>query len=134
MMKSRNGGRDLNLLFDTQALVWTISKDKRLSPRIVDALGMPENQIFISAITAYEFADLERRGRFPPAVTFGDVRNGLAADLLDCPAAAWSVAKTLPALHRDPIDRMLIAHAIHADLTLVTGDEVMRRYPVKTLW
>lgn len=42
--------------------------------------------------------------------------------------------RTAIAAHGDPVDRMLIAHAIHADLTLVTADGLMRRYPVKSLW
>jgi PIN domain nuclease of toxin-antitoxin system len=36
--------------------------------------------------------------------------------------------------HGDPVDRMLIAHALHAGLTLVTADETIRRYPVPTIW
>jgi PIN domain nuclease of toxin-antitoxin system len=40
---------------------------------------------------------------------------------------------TLPDLHRDPFDRMLIAQASAEGLTLVTADEMVRAYPVKTL-
>lgn len=58
----------------------------------------------------------------------------LEAVVLPLPQEVWMLAEGLPDLHRDPIDRMLIAHAIHADLTLVTADEVIRRYPVRTLW
>lgn len=93
-----------------------------------------DSRIFISAVTAFEFWDLEVRGRFPDAVRFSVACDTLSAGLLDFPAEAWSLIAALPMLHRDPVDRMLIAHAIHADLTLVTADTIMRDYPVKSLW
>jgi len=40
----------------------------------------------------------------------------------------------LPALHRDPFDRTLICQAIAEGLTIVTPDEAIRRYPVRTFW
>jgi PIN domain nuclease of toxin-antitoxin system len=40
----------------------------------------------------------------------------------------------LPQLHGDPFDRMLVAQAVVEDLDLVTGDETLRSYPVRSLW
>ena len=40
----------------------------------------------------------------------------------------------LPDIHRDPFDRMLVCQAIEHELTLVSADRVLRRYPIKTLW
>jgi PIN domain nuclease of toxin-antitoxin system len=40
----------------------------------------------------------------------------------------------LPAIHGDPFDRMLVAQALVEDLDLVTGDERITRYPVRTVW
>jgi PIN domain nuclease of toxin-antitoxin system len=54
--------------------------------------------------------------------------------LLDFPASLWELAETLPDIHRDPADRMLVAHAIAADLVLVTADRRMAEYPVRILW
>ena len=48
-------------------------------------------------------------------------------------AAVAHLAK-LPAVHRDPFDRMLVCQAIEHDLRLVTDDESVRRYPIKTAW
>ena len=41
---------------------------------------------------------------------------------------------TLPAIHKDPFDRMLVCQALAGALTLVTPDEHIARYPVRTLW
>ena len=90
--------------------------------------------IFVSAVTAFEFVDLNARGRFGDIPGSGVLAERLRIELLDYPAAAWHLIEALPDLHRDPIDRMLVAHAIHAGLTLVTADATMRGYPVATLW
>lgn len=124
----------MDLLIDTQALVWTISGDRRLSAAARALIGAVDNTISISAVTAFEFVDLEHRGRLPPHVHFAEVIRRLGARLLDFPAEAWHLAVGLEDFHRDPVDRMLIAHAIHADLILVTADATMRRYPVKSVW
>ena len=43
-------------------------------------------------------------------------------------------AETLPSIHNDPFDRMLIAQALADNLTLVTANRTIRSYPVPTLW
>ena len=53
---------------------------------------------------------------------------------LDLSFVLYRFAGELPAIHRDPFDRMLIAQAIDGDLTLVTADMIVRRYPLRTYW
>lgn len=53
---------------------------------------------------------------------------------LDLDFAVHVMAETLPQLHRDPFDRMLIAQAVMLDMTLVTADKIVRSYPVSTYW
>ena len=43
-------------------------------------------------------------------------------------------AEELPPIHTDPFDRILIAQALELDLTLITADKIIRRYPVRTFW
>ncbi|UZK67144.1 type II toxin-antitoxin system VapC family toxin [Sphingomonas sp. M1-B02] len=124
----------MDLLIDTQALVWTISEDRRFTANMRSAIESEANRIFVSAVTAFEFHDLERRGRLPPEALLERVVERLRAVVLDYPGEAWRLVSQLPLHHLDPVDRMLIAHAIYADLTLVTADETIRRYPVRTLW
>lgn len=79
-------------------------------------------------------ADLSNRGRIPGSPGLRIILERFAIGLLDLPAELWKLAETLPNLHRDPVDRMVVAHAIHADLTLINADRTMREYPVKSLW
>jgi PIN domain nuclease of toxin-antitoxin system len=52
---------------------------------------------------------------------------------LPLPQNCWTFAASLPYIHGDPIDRMLIAHALMEDLVLVTADTIIRKYPVKLI-
>jgi PIN domain nuclease of toxin-antitoxin system len=124
----------LDLLIDTHALVWVVQGNPRMSSAVREAIIDPENRLYVSAVTAWEFADLRARNRLPALADLSVVLQRLAPTLLGLPADLWQLATSLPNLHGDPVDRMLIAHAIYADLTLVTADVTMRSYPVRSLW
>jgi PIN domain nuclease of toxin-antitoxin system len=124
----------VGLLIDTQIFVWFSLGDKRLSKNVIPVLSDPNSALFTSAVVAFEFYDLQKRQRFSTEISFESLIEEMSVVVLDFPAEAWRLLDTLPQLHRDPVDRMLIAHAIHADLTLVTADKTMRDYPVRSLW
>lgn len=124
----------MSLIFDTHILVWLAVGDGRLSGTARNAITGGDQALFLSAVTAWEFADLQRRGRIPPIGSIAAMAEELDMEVLDLPAELWRRAEALPDIHRDPVDRMLIAHALQADMTLVTADRTMRRYPVPTLW
>lgn len=124
----------MGLLIDTQAIVLLGLGDPRFSLAARQAVIDGVEPLFVSAVTAWEFADLNARGRFAADLRLGDMLAKLSAEVLDFPAQCWEAAAALPDIHRDPVDRMLIAHAIHADLTLLTADAQIRRYPVRSLW
>lgn len=129
----RYGGY-LDLIFDTQSVLWLAIDNKRLSRTVADTMLDPDTRLFMSAIAAWEYCDLHQRGRLPESVALELIQERIPFIELDLPFSAWKRAISLPDIHRDPVDRLLIAHAIDAGLTLVTADEKMRRYPVKTLW
>lgn len=124
----------VRLLLDTQVLVWIPLGDRRLTQSARTAIADPENQAFVSAAVAFEFADLHARGRLPLAEQLEVVTKSIDAAIVALPAECWSLAAALPRLHGDPVDRMLIAHALLGDFTLVTADATIRRYPVRTMW
>ncbi|WP_245841496.1 type II toxin-antitoxin system VapC family toxin [Sphingomonas lenta] len=105
-----------------------------MSSAVRAALADADVQFGVSAVTAYEYEELRVRNRLGGVDNIGILLSGLNATLLDFPGEAYRLLPLLPMLHKDPTDRMLIAHAIHADLTLVTADTKMREYPVRSLW
>jgi len=121
-------------MLDTHALVWIGAGSRRIPERVRDALFADDAELFVSAVTAYEYADLQHRGRLPSAAALEVLQHQLLFEIVDFAGDLWPVAATLPPIHRDPIDRMLVAHAIALGMTLVSADEVIRTYPVEMLW
>ena len=124
----------MDLIFDTHALVWFGAGSPRFSRRVRHETEAPDCRIYVSAVTAWEYSDLLNRGRLPGATELDVLQLGLGFEILDWTAELWRYAKRLPDLHRDPVDRMLVAHAIEADLTIATADRTIPCYPVRTLW
>jgi PIN domain nuclease of toxin-antitoxin system len=120
----------LDLLLDTHVLVWTATGDHRLSSAVREAIVGPSSRLFVSAVIAYEFTDLNLRGRFGTDLPLGPILAELSADVLPFPAAAWTMLSAMPLIHRDPVDRMLVAHALTGGYRVASSDEAIRRYPV----
>jgi PIN domain nuclease of toxin-antitoxin system len=124
----------VRLLLDTHLLVWLPLRDPRLSRSAVEAIASPDNSLSVSAVTAAEFTDLQRRGRIEVDEPIDALAAMLGYQILDLPAEVWRTVADLPCIHRDPVDRMLVAHAIAGGFTLVTADRTLRNYPVPSLW
>ena len=106
------------------------SGDPRLNRVDQASLAEADRRLCVSAVVAFEFADLQRRGRIGIDEPLDFLQNHIGFDILDLPATCWHVAAGLPPIHRDPVDRLLIAHALTGGMTLVTADANICRYPV----
>lgn len=120
----------MRLLLDTQILVWLVTGDRRLHAEWIAAISNPDSQLATSAVTAFEYADLKLRGRLPVSEPLSELQARFGMVVEPLPAECWSVASELPTIHRDPVDRMLVAHALVAQAIIVTADANIRRYPV----
>lgn len=135
MRSWKNASRgNLALLLDTHAILWIATAPERIPAAARREIELQEDALRISAVTAWEYSELNDRLRFGHDLPLGPIVDRLKAEIIDFPADAWRLAGSLPPLHRDPVDRMLIAHALQADLSLITADATIRRYPVRTLW
>ena len=123
----------MNLLLDTQILVWMVGDRRKLPAALVPAMKLPETVLLVSAVTAWEYADLLHRRRLPVDEPVPELQARFGLQIVDLPHGCWRMASQLPHIHGDPIDRMAVAHAIIGDYVLVTADANMRRYPVALL-
>ncbi len=121
----------MKLLIDTHLLLWAAAMPQRLSPRAVARLEAPENRLQFSAASLWEIAIKAGLGRSDFTVDPRRLRQGLIDnDYEELPltgAHALALAD-LPALHKDPFDRILIAQAKVEGLTLLTADATLARY------
>jgi PIN domain nuclease of toxin-antitoxin system len=123
----------MRLLIDTHILVWIVLNDRRLSPMQREALEDSSNAIVFGAATAYELTHLQKIGRIPLTESVEMLQKLVGFETVDLPCDIWREAAQLPDIHRDPIDRMLIAQARLEQMTLVTADKTIRSYPVSVL-
>ena len=118
------------LLLDTHVLVWCLSDAARLTETARTAIANPHNDVFVSAITAWEVAVKRAKG----AMTAPDHLSALVEERgfthLPLTFHHAEQAGRLPMYHRDPFDRFLIAQAQAEGLILVTRDRHIPRYDV----
>jgi PIN domain nuclease of toxin-antitoxin system len=128
----------LRLLLDTCTFLWLNSDLSRIPARVLQLCRDESNQLYLSAVSAWEIAMKHRTGklslRLSPQeyVTTYRAANGIApVRFREDDAFQLS---SLPALHKDPFDRMLVCQAIARGLTILTPDELIKQYPVLTTW
>jgi len=128
----------VRLLLDTCTFLWVVGGAKELSARTREAFADPGNEVLLSAASAWEVAVKHRLGRLPlpesPDTFVPSQRTAHGIGRLDVDEESALHLAKLPDLHRDPFDRMLVAQALVGGLTLVTPDDAIRQYPVRTLW
>jgi PIN domain nuclease of toxin-antitoxin system len=95
-------------------------------------------EVSVSPITVWELTRKASLGKLPPlpAVrgSFADYLAGKGFQPLPLTWADADRANTLPPIHKDPMDRMLIAQALNADLAIITIDRLIEGYGVRTVW
>jgi len=130
------------MVLDTHVWLWCVSNPEQLSKNANRAISaaLPKEKIFISSISVWEVALLVHHKRLEltldvtdwiaktemlPYFQFVPVDNAIALKSVNLPQP----------IHRDPVDRIIIATAISLGATLVTKDDKILNYPhVKTVW
>ena len=123
----------MNLLLDTHVLIWHVTGDPKLPVKVSNAITAPGTRRFVSVATIWEAEIKGGLGKLQLDVDMIEAARGADAQLLPIEAEDAVSAARLPLHHRDPFDRMIVAHAMRHKLTLVTHDRVMERYLVPLL-
>jgi PIN domain nuclease of toxin-antitoxin system len=128
----------VRLLLDTHALIWWLAADDALSSTARAAMADHENEIFVSAASAWEITTKHRIGKLPEAgLLAADVAGFVSAQgFIELPIAIrhGQLAGSLPGIHKDPFDRILIAQAIVMDMPIISRDEILSAYGIVRLW
>lgn len=122
----------MNLLIDTQLLLWTAGQTARMPRRAAELIDDPSSDLFFSVVSVWEIA-IKRGLNRPDFVVEPRVlrRNLLDAGYEELPVLAPHALEVqmLPPIHGDPFDRLLLAQAMTEGLTLLTTDSQLARYP-----
>ena len=128
----------MKLLLDTSTFLWIANDAPELSAHARELFVDPGNEVYLSSVSAWEMAIKYALGRLPlpePPERFIRLQreqHGIEPLPLDEEAALHLTR--LPLLHKDPFDRMLICQAIVHGLVILTPDQLIYQYPVRTIW
>ncbi|RUV36043.1 type II toxin-antitoxin system VapC family toxin [Mesorhizobium sp. M7A.F.Ca.MR.148.00.0.0] len=122
----------MKLLLDTHLLLWAAGEPDRLTPAALAEIEDPENELLFSPASLWEIAIKRRLGRDDFQVDPRLLRRGLFDNgYHDLPITSEHALAIdgLPAIHKDPFDRILVAQATIEGITLLTMDDLVARYP-----
>lgn len=118
----------MKLLLDTHLLLWWLADSPELPAEARSLIAEPENAIFVSAVSLWEIRLKESLGKLRLPANFDEALEAEAFENLPLAAEHTGEIARLEWLHRDPFDRILIAQARSAGVTLLTADEVVASY------
>jgi PIN domain nuclease of toxin-antitoxin system len=122
----------MKLLLDTHLLLWAAGEPRRLSRQARTLIENPDNELLFSAASLWEVAIKRGLGREDFKVDARLLRRGLLDNGYgELPIISDHVVAihSLPPIHKDPFDRILVAQATIEGVTLLTIDALVSQYP-----
>jgi PIN domain nuclease of toxin-antitoxin system len=114
-------------------LLWWFADDARLSKNIKNIIADANNSIFVSSASTWEIIIKSSSGKLKPI-------DNLEQAVSDCGFIPLPITidhsiaiSTLPRLHQDPFDRMILAQSITENLKIITNDEMVLKYKVNAI-
>lgn len=127
----------MRILLDTHIFLWYVNGDKSLSNTWRDHIRSLENEVYLSVVSIWETMIKYQLGKLPmpqpPEIYLPTQRTQHQILSLALDEASVTYLAQLPPLHRDPFDRMLVCQANVHGLSIMTNDNIVRKYPVAVL-
>jgi len=121
------------LLLDAHTLLWWLADDPTLEASARSAIADPANDILVSAASVWEIEIKRALGKLAAPVGLVKVIDDAGFDILPITGVDAERAGALPAHHRDPFDRMLVAQADRVGALVVSRDTVFAAYGIDVL-
>ncbi|MCR4314827.1 MAG: type II toxin-antitoxin system VapC family toxin [Planctomycetes bacterium] len=128
----------MSIIIDTQALLWFLLDDPRLSEKARIRIETESDQVFVSPASLWEVAIKVSLGKYYLPIAFEEFWqsqlfiNSFA--ILQISIDHTGKVAILPFHHRDPFDRLIIAQALVEDFPVVSIDEMFDKYDVSRIW
>jgi PIN domain nuclease of toxin-antitoxin system len=128
----------MKLLLDTHTFIWWDSNPDQLSTTAFAYCSDPANELILSVASLWEIQIKQQIGKLTLKRPIADIvanqqtSNGII--ILPVMSTHIFALDDLPATHKDPFDRLLVAQAISEGATIVSVDSIFASYPVPVLW
>lgn len=127
----------MSILLDTNVFLWAAGFEGRLSESAKTLLDDPAQEIFFSAVSAWEIAIKWSKERITLPASPTEVVNRIVTTAglsqLSISVKDASAVADLPTHHKDPFDRLLVAQARNNRLKLMTANPILERYDVDVI-
>ncbi len=126
----------MQYLLDTNILVFMLSAPNELSEE-AKRIIRSEPELFVSMASLWEIGIKQGLGKLRLELSIPEIEaqcHERDVRLLPIRSTDIERLKSLPDIHRDPFDRIIVAQAIEEDMVIVTRDRIIPQYPVKTVW
>jgi PIN domain nuclease of toxin-antitoxin system len=128
----------LRALLDTHAFLWWLTDDPQLPRNVRDIIADEKNELYFSAAGCWEIAIKARLGKITlpdkPDVFISDQLSLNGIRSLPVQSSHALHVFSLPPLHRDPFDRMIVSQAQLENMPVITSDPLIALYQVKLIW
>jgi PIN domain nuclease of toxin-antitoxin system len=124
-------------LLDTHTAMWFFNGNDRLSEKVNRIIRDISNPISLSIVSAWELSIKIGIGKLDfdgKAAGFIQLAQTNDITIIPIKTSHLTAYESLPFIHRDPFDRLLIATAIAEQMTIITIDENIARYDVPLIW
>ena len=128
----------MRALLNTHAFIWWVTDDSQLSANARNVIADSGNILFLSVVSAWEIVIKNKLGKLTlPEPVEQYIPGRLAINRFESLPIQMShvlQVASLPSIHRDPFDRILIAQSQVENLPIVTIDQQITQYLVQTIW
>jgi PIN domain nuclease of toxin-antitoxin system len=129
----------MKLLLDTHTVLWSFADVAKLSSTAVTLLQNPQNEVWVSAVSAWEIAIKANLGKLQAPTNLEpyllEQLEKRQMNLLPISLGHVTFVRNMPNFHGDPFDRLLIAQATIEQLTLVTTEtDLFNQYGMQNIW
>jgi PIN domain nuclease of toxin-antitoxin system len=128
----------MKVLLDTQAFIWWDVEPARLGPQATAVCFDPSNQIVVSVATVWEMQIKVMLGKLtlrkPLRHLFTDQAQQNGMEVLQVNLEHVLRLDSVPPIHKDPFDRLLVAQALVEGWALVTNDSAIVQYSLPVIW
>jgi PIN domain nuclease of toxin-antitoxin system len=128
----------MRYLLDSRVFLWWCAQSSKLSPTVFELIKRGDSEIYISLLSIREIQIKSQLGKVDLPLPIMDIFARQQAEhhfgLLAIELPHMKALTTLPNLHVDPFDRILVAQAIAEDMTMLTNDPNITQYAIKVLW
>ncbi len=128
----------MKVLLDTHTFLWWVADDPQISVTAKNIIANPDNDIYLSVVSAWEIIIKVGTGKLslsePPEIYIPTRIASNQFEVLPVQISHILEINSLPSLHKDPFDRLLIAQSLVENFPLITVDSAIAQYPVQTIW